>query len=166
MSTIAAIGALPARVAARLELYTAVPGVELRPVPARPPTRLDDAAILAGAAKLVPAVPGTRLRRLAELTPRAPWVDGVAWLDFGTVEFYRSGETPFAAVGTFHADRDFPPHVRLTLAGAPSGGGNLVTVRAQVANKTVPGGQARDYRMDLTMVDQGDWLVDGLEFVG
>jgi Mce-associated membrane protein len=42
----------------------------------------------------------------------------------------------------------------------------LVTVRAQVANKTVPGGQARDYRMDLTMVDQGDWLVDGLEFVG
>ena len=42
----------------------------------------------------------------------------------------------------------------------------LVTVRAQVANKTIPGGQARDYRMDLTMVDQGDWLVDGVEFVG
>jgi Mce-associated membrane protein len=42
----------------------------------------------------------------------------------------------------------------------------LVTVRAQVANKTVPGGQARDYRMDLTMVDQGDWLVDSVEFVG
>jgi hypothetical protein len=42
----------------------------------------------------------------------------------------------------------------------------LVTVRAQVANKTIPGGQARDYRMDLTMVDQGDWLVDNVEFVG
>jgi len=42
----------------------------------------------------------------------------------------------------------------------------LVTVRAQVANKTVPGGEARDYRMDLTMVDRGDWLVDSVEFVG
>jgi Mce-associated membrane protein len=42
----------------------------------------------------------------------------------------------------------------------------LVTVRAQVMNKTAPGGQARDYRLDLTMVDQGDWLVDNVEFVG
>ena len=42
----------------------------------------------------------------------------------------------------------------------------LVSVRAQVANKTVPGGQARDYRMDLTMVDQGDWLLASVEFVG
>lgn len=42
----------------------------------------------------------------------------------------------------------------------------LVTVRAQVANKAAPGGQARDYRMELTMVDKGDWLADGVEFVG
>jgi Mce-associated membrane protein len=41
----------------------------------------------------------------------------------------------------------------------------LVSVRAQVANKSIPGGQARDYRMELTMVDQGGWLVDAVEFV-
>jgi Mce-associated membrane protein len=42
----------------------------------------------------------------------------------------------------------------------------LVTVRARVSNKMLPGGQDRDYRMDLTMVEQGDWLVDNVEFVG
>lgn len=42
----------------------------------------------------------------------------------------------------------------------------LVTVRARVANKWTHGDQARDYRMELTMVDKGDWLVDGVEFVG
>lgn len=42
----------------------------------------------------------------------------------------------------------------------------LVSVRARVSNKSLPGGQDRDYRMDLSMVDQGDWLVDGVEFVG
>lgn len=42
----------------------------------------------------------------------------------------------------------------------------LVTVQAQVTNKAVPGGEAREYRLELTMVDQGDWLVDAVEFVG
>lgn len=41
----------------------------------------------------------------------------------------------------------------------------LVTVRAQVANKAVPAGQARDYRLDLTMVEQGQWLANAVEFV-
>lgn len=41
----------------------------------------------------------------------------------------------------------------------------LVSVRAKVANKAVPGGQDRDYRMEITMIDQGDWLADGVEFV-
>lgn len=42
----------------------------------------------------------------------------------------------------------------------------LVSVRAQVASKAVPGGQARDYRMEITMIDQGDWLADSVVFVG
>lgn len=42
----------------------------------------------------------------------------------------------------------------------------LVTVRAQVANIAAPGGQARDYHFELTMVDQGKWLLNDVEFVG
>jgi len=131
MSIVAAIGGLPASVAARLELNTAVPGVELRPVPAGPLSPLDETDILAGVAKLDPPVPVAGLTPLAVLTPRSPWVDGVAWLDFEIVEFYRSGETPLASIGAFHSDPDAPPSLRLTLAAASTGGGNLVTVRAQ-----------------------------------
>jgi hypothetical protein len=131
MSVVDAIGTLPAGVAARLGLYPAVPGVELRPLPAAPPARLDETEILAGARRLVPPLAIRELNRLAELTPRIPWVDGVAWLDFEMVEFYGSGHPPFAAVGTFHVDPGSPAALRLTLADAPDGAGILVTVRAQ-----------------------------------
>lgn len=40
----------------------------------------------------------------------------------------------------------------------------LVTVRAQVRNAAAPQGVTRDYRIVLTMVDQGDWLADDVEF--
>lgn len=44
----------------------------------------------------------------------------------------------------------------------------LVSVRAQVTTNELPGGQARDYRMELTMVDQsrwpGGWKAESVEF--
>jgi Mce-associated membrane protein len=41
----------------------------------------------------------------------------------------------------------------------------LVTVRATVASKEAPGGEARAYRLDITMIDTGDWRADRVEFV-
>jgi Mce-associated membrane protein len=44
----------------------------------------------------------------------------------------------------------------------------LVTVRAQVSTKDQPTPQPRDYRMELTMIDQswlpGGWKADAIEF--
>ncbi|OBA59401.1 hypothetical protein A5647_17210 [Mycobacterium sp. 1100029.7] len=79
------------------------------------------------------AVPGldlSPLATLAVLSPRRPAVDGVAWLDFETVAYYTAGADPFASVGTFTGDAQFPPYLRLTLERAPTGRGLLVTCRA------------------------------------
>jgi Mce-associated membrane protein len=54
----------------------------------------------------------------------------------------------------------------LSYDGVTSTAHVLVTVRAQVASTAAPGGQAREYRMDLTMVDKGRWLANSVEFVG
>lgn len=41
----------------------------------------------------------------------------------------------------------------------------LISVRAQVSTREEPGGQAREYRMEMLMVNRGDWLADRVEFV-
>lgn len=41
----------------------------------------------------------------------------------------------------------------------------LVSVRAQISSKDAAGGEGRDYRLEITMVDRGDWLADRVEFV-
>jgi Mce-associated membrane protein len=41
----------------------------------------------------------------------------------------------------------------------------FVAVRAQVTDVQSPQTQARDYRMELTMVDDGGWKLDRIEFI-
>lgn len=41
----------------------------------------------------------------------------------------------------------------------------LVTVRAQISSKESPAAEARDYRLQITMVDSGDWLAQNVEFI-
>ena len=158
MSALDVTGALPAPLGARLGRYAARPGVELRPVPVLPAPPLAEAEIIAAAGGLVPPPVPPGLTRLADLGPRRPWVDGVAWLDFETVEFYRTGEAAFASIGTFFRDPEFPPSARITLAEAPAGGGNLVTCRAQgiAVGPSFPGWfNVEGPGVDTSFVDHG-----------
>jgi Mce-associated membrane protein len=41
----------------------------------------------------------------------------------------------------------------------------LVTVRAQISSKDSPAAESRDYRLEITMVDTGDWLAQNVEFI-
>jgi hypothetical protein len=141
MSDLDVTPALPADFTARLERFAELPGVEVRTLRALPTGRVAEAEILDAAMDLVPTLDPARLTALAELSPRRPWVDGVASLDFETVALYRASDAPFVSVGTFYSDAEFPPFVRLTLANAPTGNGLLVTCRADgiAIGPTFPG---------------------------
>ena len=155
MSDSYATASLPEALVARLKELDES-GVQVQPIPAliKPLTQRE---ILDAAVDLVPTLDLARVTAVAELSPRRPWVEDVAWLDFSTVVFYRAGPDPFVTIGTFGSAAEFAPFLRLTLANPPAGSGVLVTCRAQgiVFGPTSPfvfrvaggrGGQFRAHR--------------------
>jgi len=121
--------ALPEGLREQLERYGALAGVDVRPI--RLPVRaLSEAEMIDIAVDFGIEVEHPFRTPPTALSPRQPWVDGVAWLDFETVAFYRSGDGPFASIGSYGGDHEVPPFLRLSLVNAPAGNGVLVTCRA------------------------------------
>jgi Mce-associated membrane protein len=92
-------------------------------------------------------------QRLLELTT-PQFAQGFAGDKDGFIKLLRQGKTKMSG--------------QVTDAGVLSYDGEvaqvLVTVRAQITDVRTPQGQARDYRMELTMLDQGRWLANAVEF--
>jgi len=69
---------------------------------------------------------------LATLTTRAPFVDGIASLNFEAVQYYSTDSGSGAVIGSFYSDgvsQYETPKALINLATAPTGTGNLVTCR-------------------------------------
>ena len=130
MSELYETASLPETMVARLKELAELPGMKVHPIPAVIPP-LDQRHILDAARDMVPRLTLDRLTTIAELSPKHPSVDGVAWLDFETVVYYTAGSANFASIGTFSSTPPpFDPFMRLTLAHPPTGNGALVTCRA------------------------------------
>jgi hypothetical protein len=129
MSNLTVAASLPEALVAHLKEVEKLPGVRVNRVPvvASPITRRE---ILDAADDDVPSLEMDKFAAVATLNPRTPAVAGVAWLDFETVAYYTAGANPFASIGTFTGNAQFPPYLRLTLEHPPTGRGVLVTCRA------------------------------------
>ena len=129
MSNLTVAASLPDALVAHLKEVEKLPGVRVNriPVVTSPVTQRE---ILDAAGDDVSRLAMDQLAAVATLNPRKPAVDGVAWLDFETVAYYTAGANPFASIGTFSGNAEFPPYLRLTLEHPPTGAGVLVTCRA------------------------------------
>lgn len=70
--------------------------------------------------------------RLATLTTRTPFVDGIAWVNFEVVQYYSTDSGSGAVIGSLFSDgvsQYETPKAVINLANTPTGTGDLVTCR-------------------------------------